>query len=304
MLHPFRVWCSAPPLKEARTARELAEFARRAEAAGFDGLAMPDHLLDGHSPLLLLASVAAATDRLHLVSFVLNNDLRRPGVLAHELTSLDLLSNGRVVAGLGAGWNRSEYAAAGLDYDPASQRIARLEAALGTLRAAWSGEAPYDDYPRPVQNPVPILVGGGGRRLLSLAAREAQIVGLAPRVALGSAPDFRSLTADATDEKLAWIRNAAGARFESLEVNTYAAIRGGMRVTGQPRAVAETIAVAVAERGGELTADEVLESPHTLLGSVDAIVDKCRAMRERWRTNIVMVGSDVDGFAPIVERLN
>ena len=304
MIHPFRLWCSAPALNEARTARELAEFARRAEGLGFDGLVMPDHLLDGHSPLPLLASIAASTDRLRLVTFVLNNDLRRPGVLAHELTSLDLLSDGRIIAGLGAGWNQPEYAAAGLEYDPAAQRIARLEATVGTLRAAWSGEPPFDAYPKPVQDPVPILIGGGGKRLLSMAARTAQIVGLAPRVGTGGAADFRSLTAGAADEKLAWILEAAGERFESFEVNTYAAIRGGMRITDQPRTAAETIAAAVAERGGELTADEVLESPHTLLGSVDAIVDKCREMRQRWRTNIVMVGSDVDGFAPVVARLN
>lgn len=264
---------------------------------------MSDHLVGGHSPLPLLAAVAAATDRLRLVTFVLNNDLRRPGVLAHELTSLDVLSDGRVVAGLGAGWNEREYAAAGLDYDPAPQRIARLETALRTLRAAWSGEAPFDGYPKPVQDPIPILIGGGGRRLLSMAAREAHIVGLAPRVATGSAADFRSLTAEAADEKLAWIREAAGERFESLEVNTYAALRGGMSVTDQPRAAAETLAASVAGRGGDLTADDILESPHTLLGSVDAIVDKCRAMLERWRINIVMVGSDIDGFAPVVARL-
>ena len=303
MNHPFRLWCAAPPLNEARTARQLSEFARRAEGLGFDGMVMPDHLLEGHAPLPLLAAVAAATDRLRLVTFVLNNDLRRPGVLAHELTSLDLLSDGRVVAGLGAGWNQPEYAAAGLDFDPAPQRIARLEATLGTLRAAWSGEAPFEAYPRPVQSPVPILIGGGGRRLLSLAAREAEIVGLAPRVGAGSTADFGSLTAAATDEKLDWIRSAAGERFESLELNTYAAIRGGMRVTDEPRSVAEAISAAVAERGGELTAEEVLESPHTLLGSVDAIVDKCRAMRDRWRTNVLMVGSDLDGFAPVVARL-
>ena len=303
MIQAFRFWCAAPSLSEARTARELGDFARRAEALGYDALVMPDHLLATHAPLPLLTVVAAATERLRLVPFVLNNDLRRPGVLAHELASLDILSEGRLVAGIGAGWNQPEYEAAGVEYDPAPRRIDRLEAALGTLRRAWSRQEPFDAYPEPAQARIPILVGGGGRRLLSLAAEHADIVGLAPRVAPESAAIFDSMTAEATDQKLGWIRAAAGARLETLEVNTYPALRGGFRVTEEPRKAAEEIANAAAERGARLSAEQVLESPHTALGSVDAIVEKCRAMRERWRINVFMIGSEIDPFAPVVARL-
>lgn len=304
MSRPFRFWCSAPPPEVGRSARAIGEYARRAEGLGYDAIVIPDHLLDMLAPAPFLAAVAARTERIRVGTFVFNNDLRNPAVLAHELISLDLLSEGRLIAGLGAGWNRPEYEVAGIAFDSPGTRIGRLEATIDVVRGAFGGRAPFEKYPRPHRARLPILVGGGGRRLLTLAAREADIVGLAPRVTADSRADYPTITAAATDQKLAWIREAAGNRVAELDLNTYSTLRGGFRVTDDPKAVAAELVAAVAANGGRLSAEEILESPHTLLGPVDAIVDKARAMRERWGINCFMVGAAIDDFAPVVSKLS
>src|SRR5206468_456136 len=160
----------------------------------YDALLISDHLLDQLAPLPALAAIAQATSRLRLGTFVLNNDLRHPAVLAQELATIDVLSEGRLEIGLGAGWNVPEYEAAGLPFDRHAVRFARMSEALQILKGLF-GDAPFtfdgehyqisqmEGWPKPVQRPhPPILIGGGGRTVLSFAARYAQIVGLAPRL--------------------------------------------------------------------------------------------------------------------------
>src|SRR5262249_54879446 len=138
-----------------------------------------------------------------------------------------------------------------------------------------------DGWPKPAQRPhPPLLIGGGGRRLLELAARSAQIVGLAPRI--GPVADIRSCLASATEERLAWVRAAAGELFSLLVTSTYAAL-GPVLATAPARREARRLADhLVARYGVALTEDEVLDSPHALIGSVPELVEKCRALRARF----------------------
>lgn len=292
-MREFRFFASIGPIQ---TARALGESARRAEAAGFEGILIPDHIVEMLAPLPALAVVAALTDRLRVGTLVLNNDLRNPTVLAHELLTLDQLSGGRLIVGMGAGWNRSEYDLAGIAFDPQPVRAARTEAAVLRLKELLQGRP---GFPQPVQKPrPPILIGAGGRRLLEFGAREVEAVGLAPRIS----ERVNSLSAAATDEKLGWIRAAAGDRFEQLAIHAYSAYEGGAEILADPRPRAREIVERLrARRGIEVSEQEVLESPQVFLGGVDQLVDKFKQMRERWW--ISWISLPLRGFEPIVERL-
>jgi probable F420-dependent oxidoreductase len=308
---PFRFLADARAVVDGRS---LAALARRAEAMGFDALVIPDHLGDQLSPVPAMATIAAATDRLRIAAFVLNNDLRHPAVLAQDLASLDILSGGRLIVAIGAGWNEPEYRTIGLPFDPTPVRQARLAEAVAVLKGCLGGQPfsfagthytidGHDGLPAPVQRPhPPFLIGGGGRRTLELAGREADIVGLAPRILSGSRADPRSLTLAAAEEKLDWVRAAAGERFASLEVNAYPTM-GLARITDLARSELTDLAATLEARTGHpISADELLASPHVYLGSVDGLVEKLRGLRERLGISSFMVG-EVDDLAPVVERL-
>jgi len=294
--------------------RSLAAEARRAESLGFTALVVPDHLIEQLSPIPALATIAAATEHLRIAAFVHNNDLRHPAVLAQDLASLDVLSGGRLDVAIGAGWRRVEYDAIGLPFDPAPVRQARLREAVTVLKGFF-GEGPFsfdgehytirelDGYPKPVQRPhPPFFIGGGGRATLALAGREADIVGLAPRVLGGERSDPLSITLAATAEKIEWVREAAGNRFEDLVFNVYPS-SAPIVITDDARGeAARVIEHLRGRRPVDLTEDEVLESPHVFIGSVNGLVEKLQMLRERLGISSFMVG-DIDELAPVVERL-
>lgn len=299
-------------------AGQLTDTARRAEATGYSVLVLPDHLLEQHAPIPLLATVAAVTQRLRIGTFVFNVNLRHPAVLAQDLATLDVLSGGRLEIGIGAGWNRPEHDAIGLPFPPVANRVARLAEAVAVLKGCF-GDGPfsfagehypitdYDALPKPVQRPhPPFFLGGGGRRTLSLAGAEADIVGLSARLLPGDQREPRveprSLTAAATEEKLGWVRAAAGDRFDQLELNTYPT-GGPVVVTNDVRAAARDRADRLKQRTGiELTVEEIIESPHMFIGSVASLTEKLLGLRERFGISSVMV-PDIDELAPVVERL-
>ncbi|MCA1569703.1 MAG: TIGR03621 family F420-dependent LLM class oxidoreductase [Chloroflexi bacterium] len=310
-MKPFRF------LAEARavvSGRELAETARRAEAIGIDTLVIPDHLIEQLAPIPAMATIAAASDRLRIAGFVLNNDLRHPAVLAQDLASLDVLSDGRLDVAIGAGWNRVEYECIGLSFDPAPVRQARLTEAIAVLKGCFAdgpfshaGEhytiTEYDAQPKPVQRPhPPFMIGGGGRTTLELAGREAQIVGLAPRILPNGAGDPASVTVAATAEKIGWARGAAGERADALEFNIYPSMTG-ISITDRARRDVEELANRLEERSGvRVPPDELLDSPHIFIGSVDGLVEKLSRLRTELGISSVMVGG-VDELVPVVERL-
>ena len=312
MARPFRfsVGGAAP-----QSARALAERARRAEALGYSTYVVSDHLLNGLAPVPALAAIAMATERLRIGMFVLNNDLRHPAVLHAELATLDVLSEGRLEIGIGAGWNEPEYRASGIPFDPVPMRVGRLEESIAVLKGLFADEklthagptytiTDMDGLPKPVQKPhPPILIGGGGKRVLRLAGREAQIVGFAPRIGAGGRGGFESCTFEATREKIAWVRAAAGARFDELELNTYPSFRPAS-VTTEPKKAAEALLDRIRERAPTgLTVEALLDSPHVFIGTVDQLVEKFTRLRDELGISNIMVGNEIDEFAPVVERL-
>ncbi len=314
-MRPFRFLAEAVLPVSART---LAEEARRAEAMGFSVLVIPDHLVDQLAPIPAMATMAAATERLRIGTFVFNNDLRHPAVLAQDLASLDVLSGGRLEIGMGGGWNRPEYDAIGIPFEPVGTRVARLAEAIEVLKGCFA-DGPfsfvgqhytitdYDALPKPIQRPhPPLFVGGGGRRLLSLAGREADIVGLAPRLLFGDRPepraDPRSITFAATEEKIGWVRDAAGDRFADLEFNVYPTVVPVI-VTDHARDEARAAIDRIRARTGiDIGEDDLLGSPHAFIGSIDGLVEKFRMLRERLGISSIMTG-EIDELAPVVERL-
>lgn len=315
-MRPFRFFgvAAAGPVGP----REIVDTARRAEATGFAGLVLPDHLLEQHAPIPVLATIAAVTERLRILPFVLNTGLRHPAVLAQDLASLDVLSDGRLEIGLGAGWNRMEHDAIGLPFEPAAQRIERLAETIDVVKGCFApGPFSYqgkffklhqhDGFPKPVQQPhPPLFIGGGGRRVLTLAAKHADTIGLAPRVLLGGngmpAPEPHSMTVAAAEEKVAWIREAAGDRFDRIELNTYPS-GGPLLVTANATAPAQERVDRLRRLTGvELTTTEILESPHVFIGSVGELVDKIQALRAHLGVSSFMLG-EIDAAIPIVEQL-
>ena len=277
-------------------------------------MVLPDHLLGQFSPVVALATAAAATSSLRLSAFVLNNDLRHPAVLAQDLASIDVLSGGRLDVAIGAGWNKPEYDAIGLPFDATPVRQARLAESITVLKGLFAGEpfsyagdhytiTDYSAEPVPVQRPhPPFFIGGGGRRTLTLAAREADIVGLAPRIGKGAKLDVRSITWAGTREKIDWVREAAGDRFDTLTFNIYPSA-WAPTITDDVRGEARRVVDSLRERTGvELSEDEAIDSPHLFIGSVDGLVEKFLRMREELGISSILLG-DLDDLAPVRERL-
>jgi probable F420-dependent oxidoreductase len=292
---------------QAKSRHELIALAHKMEDLGYAVMATPDHFEPQLAPVPMLMTIADATDKLRIATSVFANDFRHPAVLAKEAATLDLLSGGRFELGIGAGYMGSDYALTGIPLDPPGVRIGRLAESVQIVKGLF-GEAPVtfqgtyyhisglEGYPKPLQHPhPPIMIAGGGKRLLSLAAREADIVGLVPKSNNG-ALDFTDLSPTVTEQRIAWIRQAAGDRFEQLELNT---LLFGVVITHQRQAAAEELAQAFGA-----TAELVLNSIHFLVGTVDQMVEDVRMWRERYGISyILVIQRFMDALAPVVARL-
>ena len=316
-MRPFRFLAEPGDVADGKA---LVDAAHRAESIGYDVMVYPDHVVLPFGVVPLLATVAAVTERLRVAAFVINNDLRHPALVAQDMASLDVISGGRVEVAIGGGWNQPEYEALGIPFEAIGRRIGRLTEAVAVIKGCF-GSGPFsfvgehytitnhDGLPKPVQQPMPpLFIGGGGRRLLTLAGREADIVGVAPRIMPSASgggvirTDPRSITVAATEEKLAWVREAAGDRFDGLEINAYPSGTSPI-LTDHARKDAADVLDGIRNRTGvEISLDEFLESPHVFIGSVDGLVAKLQEQRERLGISSIMVG-DIDTLAPVVERL-
>jgi probable F420-dependent oxidoreductase len=277
---------------------------------GYSTLTVADHFDDQLAPIPALMAAADATTTLRVGALVLCTDFTHPVVIAKEAATIDLLSDGRFELGLGAGWMTTDYAQTGIAFDPAGTRIDRMREALTVIDQLWShtpctftGQhftvAELDGHPKPVQRPrPPILVGGGGKRVLSLAARSADIVGLNVDLRRGviDANAGPNATDEATAEKLAWIRQAAGDRFGQLELHVRVHL---VVVTNDRWGMATTLGPAFG-----MSPDQALRSPHALAGSAEEIVDDLIERRERWGISYIGVGVDaLHTLAPVVAKL-
>lgn len=313
--HPFRFGLVAD---RADSLPGLLETARRAEASGFATLLLRDHLVDEpfgpqFAPLAGLAAVAMATTTLRLGTLVLDNDFRHPAVLAKELLTLDALSGGRLEVGLGAGWLAAEYRQSGIPFDRAGVRIDRLAESLAVLDQLLRGESVTRDgthvrldgltlFPPPTQRPrPPLLVGGGARRMLTLAGATADIVSvLTSSVGSGTldpGPAGRSFAAVA--ERVGWVRDGADNRFPEIELSLFPSI---VPTDAAPADAAADFARRHGWHG--CSAAEVLDMPSVLIGSLNTLADRLRTLRERLGFSYVVVSeADLEPVAPLVARL-
>jgi probable F420-dependent oxidoreductase len=291
-------------------ARGWVEQMRKIEDLGYVTATMPDHFTDQLAPMPALSVAAAATTSLRLGALVFDNDYKHPVVLAKELASLDVLSDGRVEIGLGAGWMESDYRASGILYDRPGVRIDRFEEAVAVIKGTMADGAfsfagrhytinDYDGQPKPVQRPhPPFLIGGGGRRLLTIAAREADIVGINGTLTAGvvGPAAVSTMTREAVDERIALVREAAGPRIDEIELNIRVFV---VNVTDDRSGVLSSIAGMFG-----VTEDMVAASPFALVGSTSTMVEELLRRREELGFSYVIVGADdVEPFAPVVAEL-
>jgi probable F420-dependent oxidoreductase len=281
---------------------------RRIEALGYGSVSWADHLVNGLDPVASLAAAAVATEHLRLTSFVLDNDFRHPAVLAMSAGTIDILSGGRLELGIGAGWMKPEYTQSGIPFDPPGVRIARLEETLQLLTLLFTGQPvtfrgefyQVDGLtlpPVPVQQPhPPFVIGGGSRKILTLAGKYADIVGITNRALPDGGKDLEDLTAEAMERKIAWIREGAGERFPRIELNM---ICRHVIITADREA-------AVAEMTTQLplSVEQILDAPAILIGSTDQIIATLQERRDRYGiSNIVVIEPMMEAFAPVVAAL-
>jgi probable F420-dependent oxidoreductase len=291
--------------------------ARRAEALGYATMLIRDHFVpdffgEQFAPFTALMAVADATTTLRVGNLVIDNDYRHPVVLAKEAATLDLLSDGRFELGLGAGWLQTEYEQAGLLFDPPGVRISRMEEAITVLKGlfadgplTFSGThysiAGLEGYPKPAQRPhPPLLIGGAGKRMLAIAAREADIAHFMPRtIATGTlVSDPRDRLTPCVAEKVGWLRQRAGERIDQIELSLGATIV----IADDRRAATEQL---IAERQWDgITVADVWDMPSIFIGSVAQIAEDLERRRETLGFSYFILPDDeMDACAPVVARL-
>ncbi len=305
--HPFRFGIQCRASAHGAGWRALA---RQVEDLGYSTLTIADHFDDGFAPIPALMAAADATTSLRVGTMVLANDYRHPVVLAKEAATLDVLSGGRFELGLGAGWMATDYAAAGMALESPGRRVDRLEESLHIIREIFGTHPVHHDgshyritdlvgHPQPLTPGGPkIVVGGGGKRVLRLAAHHADVVALNVNLGAGvmDARAFPDGTPEATDRKIRWVREAAGERLGDIELQ----VRVHLAMITEDRAgVIEELAPAF-----HLTPAEAAATPHAMVGTVPQIAEQLLAQRERWGISYLGVSGDqLDALAPVVAQL-
>jgi probable F420-dependent oxidoreductase len=304
-LRPFRFAVTA---RWAGGGTRWKEFARRAEAQGYDVLLVTDHMGPQLAPIPAMMAAADATTTLRVGSFVFSNDYRNPVMLAKEIATLDVLTGGRVEVGIGAGWRVPDYRELGIHYDAPALRVARLEEAVPLIDRLLREEVVdhvgthYTVHgarilPRPVQRPrPPLMIGGGGARVLKLAARLADIVGFAPSLDAFGRPRPRSLTIGGLRERVARVRKFAGDREGDIEFNLWLFDAG---VSDAARSFSRS-AATMAKR----TANALVRSPFFLYGTRASVRELLRERRSELGISYIAIpGQAMDEFAPVVQDL-
>jgi probable F420-dependent oxidoreductase len=304
---PFRFGVQYSDAGDGATWRSEA---RKLEDLGYSTMFIPDHFGDQWGPLVALTVAAEATTRLKVGSLVFDNDYRHPLVLAMECATLDLVSEGRLEVGMGAGWLRTDYDQSGIAYDAPGTRVSRLAESVQLLKQFWAGEpvtfsGKHYEVSGATCSPrthtpggPPIIIGGGSRRVLALAVDHADIIGVNPSLASGAvdAASIAGTSPAAYAERIGWIREAAGDRFSQLQLQSLVFVAQ----IGRPKSV---IADEMAALLG-YPADEVAASSTVLIGTEDEIVETLLARREELGFSYwVLHKGDVEAFAPVVARL-
>jgi probable F420-dependent oxidoreductase len=308
MPHPRRLRF-ATELHQPFAGRSWLDTAREVEQLGYSTVFLPDHFDEGPGPLAAMAAFAAVTTTLNVGVLVLDCDFRHPAVVARELATIDVISQGRLEVGLGAGWKRLDYDRSGIPMDRAGVRVGRLQEHAAVLRGLWA-DGPFtfegdhyeitdmDGSPAPHRpGGPPILVGGGAPRLLRWAGGHADIVGVNASIHSGEIDQDAAQDAlpERIDQKVEWVREGAGARFDDLELNAWLATA---ELTDDP-AVAEAVAAFFGTDAASLR-----QSPLALVGSPGDVGEMLHERRERWGYSYhVIPGDKAHDFAPLVAEL-
>lgn len=316
-MHPFRFAVQAT---KATTGAQWRDLARKVEDLGYATLFVADHYLGPGpaaresrlppqhlAPIAAMATAAAVTERLRVGCRVFCVDYHVPAVLAKEAATLDLLSDGRLEFGIGAGWSEREYRAMGLDFAPPARRVDKLEEVVALLKAHWSGEpldhrgahataTGYAGLPLPAQRPrPPIMIGGARERVLSLAAREADVVSI-NNVPFDAVNEAGRTPAEEAAHRFAVVRDAAGERLPALEIESSPFFA---EITDDPAAAAGRVAELMG-----VPPDGLLAHPNVLVGSLDEVADRLQERREVFGANYITVQQrELERFAPVVTRL-
>jgi probable F420-dependent oxidoreductase len=302
------------PFRFAVTARwagggtRWRDFARRAEALGYDVLLVTDHMGRQLAPVPAMMAAADATERIRVGSFVFSNDYRNIVMLAKEIATIDVISGGRVELGIGAGWSVPDYRQMGIAYDAPAVRVSRLEEAVPLLDRLLRGDVVDHSgryytlhgariLPRPFQQPrPPFMIGGGGPRVLRLAARFAEIVGFAPSLDAHGRPRRSSLTTGGLRERVSRFRRYAGDRVDQVEMNIWLYDAGVSDAARSWSRAASTIA--------KRSANALVRSPFLLYGTRASLRALLREQRDELGISYIAIpGQAMDEFAPIVEEL-
>jgi probable F420-dependent oxidoreductase len=207
---------------------------------------------------------------------------------------------------------RADYEQSGIAYDPPGVRVDRFAEAVQVITGLLQAEEPYSfsgthytltdavPFPRPVQRPrPPVIIGGGGKRVLSIAGRHADIVSinLDLRAGTGGAEAAPNASPASTLRKIGWVEEAAGARFDELELNT---LIGFAVITDDAASIAESLAPTFG-----VTPEEMLHVPLALLGTLEEIEEELRWRRSTYGISYYSVEADCwEALAPVVQRLS
>ena len=307
--HPFRFNIV---VEHARTAAAWINKARLAENLGYATFLVPDHTWVEVDPAIGLMAAASSTSRLRVGSHVFCNDFRNPVLLAKQAATLDLFSGGRFQLGLGCGYFQGDYLHTGIPFEPVGTRISRLEEAIRVIKRYLSDDTltfsgqhyqvqGMATRPKPVQEQLPLYMGGASKRVLSLAGREADIVGLGAKF-VGPAAfafDLRSTLPAANHEKIEWIRAAAGERFEQLEFST-TVFKAVITASNAQR---DAVSQRMAEQF-RVSPEDILNSMNVLVGSSAQIIDKLQEQRALFGISCIeILEGDMESFAPVVAAL-
>ncbi|MCM3925958.1 TIGR03621 family F420-dependent LLM class oxidoreductase [Frankia sp. AiPs1] len=272
---------------------EWSAAARRVEELGYDVLLIPDHLgLPAPFPALVAAGAATG---LRLGTFVLNAAFYNPVLLAREVATTDVLTAGRLELGVGTGYVAEEFAAAGIALGTARERVDTLERVIDAVYGALGDPA---SVPQPVQRPVPLVVGCNGNRMITLAARRANIAAFAGATSDPANPtNLRLLSGAAFAERIAFFEKVAGDRAGEVERNL---LVQDVTVTDDR----EAALAAWAPRLPYLSAEEIPTVPTLLAGTVDEIADQVRGLRERFGISyFTVLQPALEAFAPVIAAL-
>jgi probable F420-dependent oxidoreductase len=307
MAKPFRF---AVQSNKAESGQAWRDHARKLESLGYSTLYVPDHFGDQWAPEIAMTIAADATTTLNVGALVFDNDYRHPVVLARQMATLDLASEGRVEFGIGAGWMTTDYEESGIPLDSPGTRIGRMEEGLQIMKALWAdGTATFEGkhyavkgaqgFPRPVSQPYPkIIIGGGGKRVLGIAGREADIVGVNPNLKAGyvGREVTESTKPQLWRDRIDWVKQAAGARFDEIELQILTFL---VQIVPNAKEMYEQFAPMFG-----MTPEELPEVPIGIVGTVDEVCELLQKRREELGFSYIVVhDQDIDACAPVVERL-